>query len=593
MKISSYKIRLARFIIIVSAILGLNNESSAQDIFQLPFNEGWTSGNFTLNNWQAGANWIIDGQQGSPEPAAKFKWDPTLTNYNSYIESWWLDDSSTNTTTYYSIWLDFDVKLSDRTSSGTETMRAEVLKDSSWVVVAEFVNDSNFNWISKHIRITNKVRDKAFKIRFTASGASSSEIYYWSVDNIHVYRDFPLSPPVNFDATLLVYSGGAWNDMYLTWSPPVIPDINPVWIHWDDGTNADAIGTGGPADFDIAARFDISQIEQYEGMSVTKIAFWPNEATCQYSLRVWKGDNAASLLADQVVSNPAIGEWNEVELNPPVPIDVSEELWFGVRCNTPNGYPAGCDNGPEIRDYGQWMFWEGTWQNLADLNSSLTFNWNLQAYLEQMDDSPQKQSSPVISETGRGLNTGPVHLQPVSDTGSLTENNLTKHTRDIDAPDAFLGYNIYRRSYIWPYTSTLTEWTKINDTPVSETYYWDLNLPRYCYSYYVTASYTEGESVPSNIDYDNYWCTNDMTEKDADAAVISPVPASDYLRIDDPVGVKGLLMYNSKGEIITQQKLKGEHLLICDVSQYSPGMYFIMIERINSEISLCKILIAR
>jgi len=383
------------------------------------------------------------------------------------------------------------------------------------------------------------------------------------------------------------------NDMYLTWSPPVIPDVNPVWIHWDDGTNADAIGTGGPADFDIAARYDISQIEQYEGMSVTKIAFWPNEATCQYSLRVWKGDNADSLLADQVVNNPVIGAWNEVELNTPVPIDVSEELWFGVRCNTQYGYPAGCDNGPEIRDYGQWIFWEGTWQNLADLNSDLTFNWNLQAYLEQMDDSPHYQSSPVISEIGRGLYPGQLHSQPARDTCIRTETNQTKHAGDIYQPDAFLGYNIYRRSYIWPYTSTLTDWAKINDSPVSETYYWDMNLPKYCYSYYVIALYTEGVSVPSNIDNDNYWCTNDVTEKDVDMAVISPVPASDHLRIDDPVGIRRLLMYNSKGKTITQQKLNGECLVICDVSQFSPGMYFVMLERINSEISFYKILIAR
>jgi hypothetical protein len=580
-------------ILIFTLAACLYDGASAQDIFQLPFNEGWTSGTFTLNQWQVGSNWVIDGQVGNPKPAAKFKWDPVITNYSRALESWWIDDSSTNTTTFYSIWFDFDIKLSDRTSSGTEILRAEVLQDSTWIAVAEFVNDSSIDWTSKHISITNKVKDMAFKIRFTASGSASNEIYYWSVDNIHVYREFPLSPPRDFVAYLTASNGYVLNDMYLKWDPPAYSNIDPEWIHWDDGINSDAVGPNNPADFDIAARFDVSQIEQYEGKSVTRIAFWPNEAACQYSVRVWLGSMAANLLADQVVSNPTIGAWNDIELDIPLMIDVTQELWFGVRCNTTTGYPAGCDAGPQVTNYGQWIYWNGAWQNLVDMNSYLTFNWNLQAYLEAMDDASDNSAAPKIIAENRSLCSGILNSKSGHIATGQGIESLLKDAHQIEVPSDFLGYNIYRRYQIWPNGSTLTEWAKINDTPVTVTEYWDLNLPKYCYDYYVTAIYTEGESVPSNIDLYNYWCTTDIPDHDNFDAVVTPIPASDFLRIDDPVGIRSVLIYNSLGTGVLKQDFNGDRLVILDISNLPSGTYLLMLERINSESLIRKVLVVR
>ncbi len=291
---------LVPVIILITFISVLFQKTSAQEIYSLPFNEGWTSGNFSLNNWQVGQNWVIDGQAGNPKPSAKFKWDPIINNYSSALESWWIDDSSTNTTTFYNIWLDFDIKLSDRTSSGTESLKAEVWNDSIWVTVAEYINDSSYDWCAQHININTQAKHHPFKIRFVAQGTNSNAIYYWLVDNIHVYREYMLYPAQTLVALVEAYGGFPMNDIHLTWlMPEGVGNHQPEWIHWDSGENSDAIGTGGAADFDVAARFDISQIEEYHGMAVTKVAFWPNEAACEYSVRVWQGEMAANLLVDQ------------------------------------------------------------------------------------------------------------------------------------------------------------------------------------------------------------------------------------------------------------------------------------------------------
>ena len=56
------------------------------------------------------------------------------------------------------------------------------------------------------------MRGKGFRVRFRATGANSSEIFNWFIDNIHIY---PVCyPPVDL-------AGVPDGDMIrLTWSPP-------------------------------------------------------------------------------------------------------------------------------------------------------------------------------------------------------------------------------------------------------------------------------------------------------------------------------------------------------------------------------------
>lgn len=569
--------------IFVTCITGLFQKTSAQEIFSLPFNEGWTSGNFTLNNWQAGQNWVIDGQAGNPKPAAKFKWDPIINNYSSSLESWWIDDSSTNTTTYYYIWLDFDVKLSDRTASGTESLKAEVWNDSIWVTVAEFTNDSSFDWNTKHININSEAKHHAFKIRFVAQGTNSNAIYYWLVDNIKISRVYDLIPPTNFVAYQAAYSGTIPNDMRLYWTAPVQSGGDPVWIHWDNGANYDAIGTGGQADFDIAARFDTDQLNEYYGMLLTKVKFWPNEAGCQYSVRVWQGDMAAELKVDQTVANAEIGQWNEITLQTPYLIDINNELWIGIRCNTTTGYPAGCDAGPEVHDYGQWIYWNGEWNNLVDLNSSLSYNWNIQGCLNPTDDKKYQQSSHIITDQPRKCE-GYLSLKSVEN-GFKRDLKQQKEKQDRHLnPQDLQGYNIYRRYRIWQFPNTLTDWVKINNDPVTTTEYWDLNLPFYCYDYYVTAIYTEGESIPSNIDMYNFWCTNDIDEDRNDELKITPIPATDYIRIEETKGIKSILIQNLIGKTIKQEKCNNKKIVILDITGLQAGTFLMKILLTNNDV---------
>jgi len=158
--------------------------SGLNDVASLPFFEDWSSGSFSRNGWTAGENWVVYGQMGTPLPAVKFQWNPPQSSYNSSLESRWFETPSKNAAVNSKIWLDFNLALSDKTSSGNEKMVAEVWGGENWIAVAILKNNGSFSWKTQHIDITGKVRGNAFKIRFTAMGDDSKDIINWMIDNI-------------------------------------------------------------------------------------------------------------------------------------------------------------------------------------------------------------------------------------------------------------------------------------------------------------------------------------------------------------------------------------------------------------------------
>ncbi|MEE4177577.1 MAG: choice-of-anchor J domain-containing protein [Bacteroides sp.] len=179
----------------------------------------------------------------------------------------------------------------------------------------------------------------------------------------------------------------------LFWHELDAPKSAPEWIHWDSGVNDDAIGTGGAADFAVAARFDPTDLAGYAGTAITRIQFVPYVASAVYTLKVWQGTNPPTEVYSQAVSTVTIEAWNDIELTTPVNIDASQELWIGYTISTTTGYPAGCDAGPQVAGKGNMIYWEGVWQELTDLGA-LPYNWNIQGYVEVLAD-PGAPAAPL------------------------------------------------------------------------------------------------------------------------------------------------------------------------------------------------------
>jgi thiol-disulfide isomerase/thioredoxin len=172
-----------------------------------------------------------------------------------------------------------------------------------------------------------------------------------------------------------------WVD--LTWAAP---SNTPRWMHWDDSV-AYSYGNGSLAlSFDIAARWDTNDLKPLDGMMLTKVAFYFLEPTCEYSVRVWLGEDAQELIVDDLQETFEVGQWSEIALNDTVLLDVSKELWVGcLNKNSQGAYSATMDGGPAVENKGAKIRRyisniAGDWQDFSFLDQS--YNWNIRFYVE-------------------------------------------------------------------------------------------------------------------------------------------------------------------------------------------------------------------
>jgi type IX secretion system substrate protein/reelin-like protein len=158
--------------------------------FIIPFYEGWDIGSFTFQNWsfnENAANWVINSQQGGPEPSVEFTWDPLLQDgYSATISS---NPIIVDYLTEGDLYLSYDLRLEDRNSTGDEKMLIEIHDGQTWYTVAEHSNDSEYSFVTNIVNISNYASGNTIKIRFNAIGKNSFDIISWFIDNIFVYRE--------------------------------------------------------------------------------------------------------------------------------------------------------------------------------------------------------------------------------------------------------------------------------------------------------------------------------------------------------------------------------------------------------------------
>ena len=267
-------------------------------------------------------------------------------------------------------------------------------------------------------------------------------------------------------------------DVHLSWDAPE-PPPSGEWITWCDPADlGNGIGVNGPAVFDVAHRYDTTDLAPYQGSTLTHVQFVPNEVNSTYTVKVWTGGSIAgpaSLVHSQAVASPTIGQWNIVELTTPIPVPAGQELWFGFESNTQAGFPAGCDDGPHVAGKGNFINMGG-WDQLTDLNETLTYNWSIQGYL---DHNLTRAMMPApIAEAPRAPQTGTLSMQS-NPTLRMVNNTTTRESE-------LIGYKVYR-------DGALVD--TINDPETLD--YIDADVDFGSYEYTVTAVYDAGESVPT------------------------------------------------------------------------------------------------
>lgn len=283
------------------------------------------------------------------------------------------------------------------------------------------------------------------------------------IDDFKIYNDVIVAAPENLVAEV---SG---SNVTLTWEAPGGGGGGGEegWLQYCGEPDGNSVGTGAAADFDVAAKWnamgDTNSIYPYVGMNITKIQFVPSEANCQYAVRVWTGA-AATMVVDQVVSNPVLNQWNEIVLDTPFTIPAGTQIMAGYRANTQAGYPAGTDAGPAIDGFGNMMRFQGSWTTLLALAATLNYNWAIKVYVADAD--------------GREYVLGELPQNDQFASGSLAAHTVRTNRAS--------GYRVYRNGVM------------IDQVAGDVLTYTDMNVEGGVHTYYVTAMYDANESPASN-----------------------------------------------------------------------------------------------
>ncbi len=479
-------------------------------INQLPFTEQFTTGLFETNQWEPEGNWQIAGQAGNPAPSAIFSYAPVFINYSQSLTSGWMDGSAFIDG---NIFVTFDIKIDIIDINDTDSLLLEVFNGDEWVEKAIFRCIDDVNWEKQTIDITNPAKSKPFKLRFRAAGESTLNFVNWQVDNIEIWRECK-KPEDLWTCLLPGYACKIW----IQWTSPEFPPPGPSgWLFWDNGTNFTAIGLQGGGTFNVAARFTPAQLAEYAGTSMTKIRLFPINAGGTIVLKVWTGANASQLVLSQPVASYTANEWNEFNLNTPVMISGTTEVWFGYEITHGASYVAGTDAGPAVAGYGDMISLDGSvWESMSQAYA-LNFNWNLQAYVCQQNNQ-------------RGL----------------------------------VGYNVYRND---EFLATTTELEYIDDV----TFYAEC-----CMEYLVTAVYTDCESAFSNEGFELNYCVVGVNDIDVPTFDIYPNPASDKITIDYTGNVNNMKLIDMMGKVLAEYILApGSTTKILDLTNFPEGIYLL------------------
>ncbi|MDR2083530.1 MAG: T9SS type A sorting domain-containing protein [Bacteroidales bacterium] len=300
------------------------------------------------------------------------------------------------------------------------------------------------------------------------------------------------------------------------------------WITYA-GANYDAIGTGGAAEFIVAARWtvaDLAALNISGGDWITKINFVPYyPSVANFTLHIYQGatsvTNPGTLVYEQAVTQSLVEEaYNEVILTEPYEIDVTKELWVGYRVVTTSNHPAGCDAGPRVADKGDLMYYNGLWSNLYALTGSVSANWNVEAFVE----------TPVYE----------------------------------------IFYDIYR------------EGTLIANNVSGEQYIDDVvTLPNGIYEYCVVAVHPNCESEEVCVDV-----TIDLGIETHSTFKLYPNPADDVINIEG-INIANVTVYNSVGQLVA----KYGAVNAINVASYKTGIYFFNITTVDGNIERVRVVV--
>jgi len=547
--------------------------------FAPPFNEDWSTGLFSLNQWEAGSNWSIDGQIGNGAPSVLFTSPPGKSAYESTLTSWYMDATNITECSSAAFDLDFDIRLEDPSSSGTEHLEILVSTGDTIYSIAEYSNIGSFNWQMVNKHITQLVQGTTFRIIFKTSGMNTGGLVKWNIDNIHMYAYIVCFGP-GIDISLQ-RMGSPEDDILVSW------EINPANTStteyvMDDGTAEEQPGLGQAGEMWLGNLFPVSDagVLQHASVFMTGVA----GSTATYSIDIF--DASYTLVGSSQSFIPISGNWTNINL-PDISFNGTFYAMLHIQTNGISDKIGLDTNGPNASGDYAWYYDGFVWTKtsifgmppgvfLIRIKSLVEGDDKINSFSSENDPSGQVINSMKKSKS------------------FLQNEKLQFQTTTLSECDT-IGYDIYRRAYSsYPAGSNngTGVWEWIGCTPRDVPQFLDMNLDNMitnCYEYSIGVIYSTGLTLPCG----NAWnCIFvGLPEVEAGQVGTYPNPANQSARFEMGNEYKQASVYNISGKEIERVELEGNDVLILNTSQYSPGAYFVRFVKADGNSISLKLLV--
>jgi hypothetical protein len=172
----------------------------------------------------------------------------------------------------------------------------------------------------------------------------------------------------------------------------------PGWIHYDDGTNVDAVGLGSGGTLYWAIRITPDELVGYDGYMLTVVRWfhgWNEMPSPPHSGAIDICDADGGVITSEPFTVPSTG-WFNISLSHPVVIDVTKDIWVVIHVTHAAGeWPAGAGPGPVVAGKGGWISADGThWGQLGIDYPDMNYNWNIWAKVEEPSQPPATPQQP-------------------------------------------------------------------------------------------------------------------------------------------------------------------------------------------------------
>lgn len=182
--------------------------------------------------------------------------------------------------------------------------------------------------------------------------------------------------------TNLQYEVKDSNKARFIWDFPENYTAHSQSISWSNCEYYDLIGSPTHINWPCAHRFDTYDLRYFVGWRVTAIEFMPTQDRTDYSIRIWKGEEAPELCYNfPVGDDTTLFQMNYYPVTEDVFIEEGKQLWIGFNTDDPYGrYPWAVDHGPAMAGKGDLMWMAGGFESMAGYN--MNYNLCIRAHIE-------------------------------------------------------------------------------------------------------------------------------------------------------------------------------------------------------------------